>query len=244
MVRVSYLVRGRSTKCFACARKEANTIRNKAAALPPEVRFWNRVDKDGPVIYEHLGKCWVWMGKLSRDGKGYGGLGNATKRRKNMPVHRYSWRLHHGKIPAGMCVCHKCDNPPCVNPDHLFLGTYADNIADCVRKGRQAKGERNGRYTHPERTARGERHGRYTRPDRTARGERNGRARLTDEQVFEILTLYVKGSKDRGGPALGAKYGNGQSGVCGIVNGNSWGHVFKDWVQAGCPQVREDAECP
>jgi HNH endonuclease len=85
-------------------------------------RFWKYVKKEN--------NCWLWTGATA---KGYGDLQVGDKRQR---AHRISWMLHRGKIPKGMFVCHKCDNPPCVNPAHLFLGTNRDNILDCHLKGR------------------------------------------------------------------------------------------------------------
>lgn len=82
--------------------------------------------------------CWTLDGAFDKDGYALFSYKNITRR-----GHRISWVLHHGEIPDGMLVCHSCDNPACVKPDHLFLGTHADNIADKVRKGRQAKGPTN-----------------------------------------------------------------------------------------------------
>lgn len=82
--------------------------------------------------------CWVWEGV--RTNKGYGEIGVDYKKRL---AHRVSWELHYGPIPSGMVVCHKCDNPPCVNPLHLFVGTPSDNQRDMFAKGR------NGRSTRP-----------------------------------------------------------------------------------------------
>lgn len=95
--------------------------------------FWSRVQIGSK------GACWTWT--ACRDGKGYGLVRWAKCKSR---AHRVAWQLMCGAIPAGICVLHHCDNPPCCNPAHLFLGTLRDNIADKVAKGRGrgAPGER------------------------------------------------------------------------------------------------------
>lgn len=113
---------------------------------PREQRFWKYVHKtDG---------CWIWTG--FRDEDGYGRFDSSI-------AHRVSWELRNGAIPSGMSVCHRCDNPNCVNPEHLFLGTPLDNSRDMVAKGR------------------------------SARGTKQHSSKLTPQIVIEIRRLYAPG---------------------------------------------------
>src|SRR4249920_397573 len=91
---------------------------------PVEPRFWDRVDRSNPD------GCWPWIGAKSNE---YGSM-YVEGRRQRAP--RISWEIHNGEIPIGLHVLHKCDNPPCVRPDHLRLGTHAENMHDMVVRGR------------------------------------------------------------------------------------------------------------
>src|SRR6202035_1883893 len=122
--------------------------------IPLEHRFWNEVQKS-----DH---CWTWTGPLTS--KGYGKI--AVKLHgvwSPILVHRLSYELEYGPIPHNLMVCHHCDNPCCVRPDHLFLGTNDDNIQDKLDKGRQTKGT--------------------TVPS----------SKVTEEQVTEIRKRYIAG---------------------------------------------------
>lgn len=103
--------------------------------LSPEEKFWHYTDKRGSA------ECWLWTGSLS---KGYGFF-TVKGTRARVPAHRFSWELHNGPIPDGLLVRHKvCDNPPCVNPAHLDVGTHGDNSRDMVDHNRSTAGERHG----------------------------------------------------------------------------------------------------
>lgn len=160
-----------------------------------EERFWWKVQKTSD--------CWNWIGCKTSSGYGRIGLGSRSAGVTN--AHCVSWELANGPIPKGMEVCHRCDNPACVNPEHLFLGTHSDNMRDSSRKGRLHFGERNGMNLHPE---------------KRTRGERNGMAKLSQEEVNQIRKRYIEGDITQ--CDLATEYKIHQSTVSSIVNRRHW----------------------
>jgi hypothetical protein len=157
-------------------------------------RFWDRVQKgDG---------CWEWVG--SRQSQGYG---RHYLRGKMIPAHRFSWELHFGPIPDDLWVLHTCDNPPCCNPDHMFLGYPIDNIEDMVNKGRQAKGET---------------HAWHVRPEAHAHGEGHGLAKLSDAIVRDARIRFRDGATVA---ALAKEHGVAPPVMHRAIRGQTWKHV-------------------
>ena len=145
--------------------------------------------------------CWLWTGYVDKDGYGIFCTGSKqSKTQRNIKAHRLAFELFCGPIPDEKLVCHKCDNPSCVNPEHLFTGTPADNVADMVRKGRR----RDGGKAHP--------------------GDKNGNAKLTASDVAFIRKAHIANS--RKGPNstsfLASKFGVGSSAIQRIAFERSW----------------------
>lgn len=99
----------------------------------------NIMERFEDKIFHSPDGCWYWTAYTDRKGYGYLGVTGTTI----ISAHRFSYERHKGPIPKGMCVCHSCDNPSCVNPDHLWLGSNDDNMRDMAIKGRATRGSRN-----------------------------------------------------------------------------------------------------
>lgn len=169
-------------------------IRGHRLVPPIETRFWSKVQKTEG--------CWLWT--AARFHNGYGAFRYEGGQWR---AHRvaYTWLV--GPIPDGMEVCHMCDNPACVRPDHLFLGTRKENAEDMVAKERAAVGDKNASRLHP---------------DRLRRGEAHGRAKVTEQQVREIRKLAAQGVPHR---AIAAQFGLTSTPVLDIIHRKHWAHV-------------------
>ena len=146
--------------------------------------FWLKVDRNSKE------DCWEWKGSLNR------GYGQFWVGHTFIGAHKYSYELHFGKIENGLLVCHRCDNRKCVNPNHLFLGTYQDNENDKVSKNRQAKGKKNGQS-----------------------GTRNWKNKLSELDVIEIRKKLEDKTPYK---VLSQKYGVTEGMIYYIKSRRSW----------------------
>lgn len=156
---------------------------------------------------EYAGECWLWQGHLTN---GYGRFGFQKKMYK---AHRFAYLAFVGTIPPGLDVLHKCDTPNCVRPEHLFVGTHADNMRDMASKGRSHWQQR------PEDVPRGDRHRTHIAPHLAPRGERNGQAKLTAEQVETIRQLL---QTEHNYTKIGRQFSVTRGAIRRIANGRGW----------------------
>lgn len=136
------------------------------------------------------GPCWSWKGAKMPSGRGVFSIGG-----RNILAYRAAWLLFHGPIPHGLLVCHKCDNPECANPDHLFVGTHKDNMADCKAKGRLRRNP--------------------------VRGEEASAARLTEPEVLRIRAAPVSVKNTE----LAALFGVTPATIGHIKKRKTWKHI-------------------
>ena len=177
-------------------------------------RFWSKVDKTDDL------SCWNWTAS-----KYHFGHGALYFRGRSQPAHRISWWIHHGEIPDGCEVCHYCDNPPCVNPGHLYVATHSQNVKDMHIRGRGVyfSGDNHWMRKHPEWIATGDRHPLRKRPELAARGELNGNSKLSNRSVRDIRLLYCR--QDVTSTELASAYGLDKSTVLDVLNHKTWKHV-------------------
>lgn len=165
-------------------RKERIAFREYAEAF-----FWKRTQKKSDD------ECWKWIGTVNPDGYGNPKIRLLSGRFRSVSAHRLSYALFRGKISKRMCVCHTCDNPSCVNPAHLWLGTHQENIADRDRKGRHVPSP----------------------------GSKHGNSKLTEDQVLEIRRLYSTGDWTQ--RKLAECFLVSREAIAPIVQGTRWKHV-------------------
>lgn len=152
-----------------------------------EERFWRFVDKSG--------ECWTWTGG-SRGQKGYGMIQIGGKGSPKVLAHRLSYELHHGSIPEGLVVMHSCDNPSCVNPSHLAVGTQSQNILDAINKGRK-----------------------FVPELPVFKGSAHHKAKINEEQAKYIRTCGRRTDE------LALEFGLSKTTVIRIKSGKIWSHI-------------------
>lgn len=177
---------GKARCCKECGSKRGPGNYPQPSAVE---RFWASVTPAG----KH--SCWIWHGTLHKD-TGYGRL---CVDNKDMGAHRFSYELHYGPILlTDLFVCHTCDNPACVNPSHLFLGTQKDNLRDMISKGRYYSGPR-------------------------IWGEKHPRHRFTENDVLEIRRLLTLQTLSRS--RIAAMYQVSHAAIYSIWKRRTWKHI-------------------
>jgi hypothetical protein len=170
-------------------------------------RFWSKVNRDGPVPAHvpELGRCWSWTGLLNK--RGYGRFTIGSHPGKQYLAHRYAYEITTGDFDPALRVLHRCDNPACVRPSHLFSGDDAANHADAKAKGRLPHGD-----------------GHYMRdPSRVRKGERCGASKLTAHDVAAIRSAISEGSATKS--ELAARHGVTFGCVHLIATRKNWSHL-------------------
>jgi DNA-binding MarR family transcriptional regulator len=165
-------------------------------------RFWSHVARSKPH------ECWPWKASQFT-----GGYGQFRVNKCNLKAHRVAYFLHYGIDPGEHLVCHRCDNPVCCNPFHLFTGSVKDNALDCKDKGRLN-------------TASGDKHGLHRHPERAAKGESVHGSKLTFEQVRQIRELYAAGGITQ--VQLGERFGVTRRAIGKIISGENWKHAIAE----------------
>ena len=155
-----------------------------------KIRFWEKVKR-------LPSGCWEWTAQKTR-----GGYGRIKIDGKQCVASRVAWTFAHGSIPRGMFVCHHCDNPPCVRPGHLFVGTPNDNMQDSIHKGRSNPGQL---------------------------GEAHHAARLTNDDVIEIRRSRASGELLR---CIASRFGMSITQIHKIATGARWGHLPSELATA------------
>lgn len=168
----------------AAARARAVRSAKNATKEFIQNRFWTKVRK------RSNDECWEWTGPRSSGGYGLFGI-----KRININAHRFAYKDTFGEFPAHLCVLHKCDNPPCCNPSHLFLGTNKDNTDDCIRKGRHKK---------------------------PTLGEDHPMHKLSESDVIKMRRLYSGGMS---AGQIAKRFGVSKVTTIAAISGYTWGHI-------------------
>ena len=185
-----------------------------------EERFWSKVRRTN--------RCWLWIGAVGTNGYGFIRIRDRRAKRppKGIPndfihlshilAHRLSYYIHHGSIPPGKIVCHHCNVKICVNPNHIYSGTYSDNAHDTIKSGKNI-GKNHWARKHPEKVLRGNDHWTRKHPEKiTWRGVNHYLSKLSLSDISRIRSLYVprKFSQRK----LSKMFGTKQGTIYNIVN--------------------------